>query len=573
MYNFYWYGKENSIKEYFKPIDKTLRPNKESSKNWDDTENLYIEGDNLEVLKLLQKSYFGKIKMIYIDPPYNTGKDFVYKDNFRDNIANYKDITSQTTIANPEVNGRYHTDWLNMMYPRLKLARNLLTDDGVIFISIDDHEIAQLKLLCNEVFGEENLKCIFTWINSADEINNESEYIKINGANSGDLKKGHEYILCYTKKIKKFKFNTTIKNKETFLKREITKNGNSYSTIKLPKGVTFRDKITKEFKDYVGGEKERIFLSNKMQVVDGVLQNDVELKGSFGERNLWIEKFLNGEDIYDTKGQKILDLTLTSTGVLKIIKEKHGEIITDVISNVGNVASETKKLNSMLNTSIDKIYPKPINLIRSLIEFSCDKNSIILDFFSGSSTTAHSIMQLNFNDTGNRKFIMVQLPELIEEKSEAYKAGYKNICEIGKERIRRAGDRIVSETEKTDLDIGFKVFKLIGDDDMFYNVLDNDAVEVKIIKRPKIKDSIRIKMDGETYYITEDEDNYIVFTYTKGQTDVVASIFNKEDCMGVDYIELERVYTDKLVEFNQGWYHSNYVTVRILDEIYKIINN
>lgn len=468
-YEFTWNGKSDAIRIAQTPSTGTLRPDKESSKNWDDTENLYIEGDNLEVLKLLQKSYFGKVKMIYIDPPYNTGKDFVYKDNFRDNIANYKEITSQTTRANTETNGRYHTDWLNMMYPRLKLAKNLLREDGAIFISIDDNEAMNLKKVCDEVFGEENcIDCFYIQVRYANKSLNEKD----------DFQKLIEQVFIYSKNKKNFKpkkpydeydlskFNNEIieltQGKEVILgnrKVKIFKPGeyqiikHNVGSIKLLKdtwasgSVLIGNASGKYFDRYISNRKE----------IDGVgCLYKVE---GIGEDGLGYRYFTGPKKESATKGQFYSGVPLTRLGELKNGESKKYKPILnfyDYSADFGNIRHEG---------DIDfRSGKKPVKMLKSFIDIIGDKNSIYLDFFSGSSSTAHAIMKLNSEDQGKRKFIMVQLPELTDEKSEHYKEGFLNICEIGKERIRRAGQKIILENKDKEgiekLDIGFKVFKL-----------------------------------------------------------------------------------------------------------------
>lgn len=420
-YSFSWKGKADSLRLAQKRSTGTLRPCKEESKNWDTTENLYIEGDNLEVLKLLQSSYLNSIKMIYIDPPYNTGNDFVYTDDFADGIAHYKEVTGQATKSNPETAGRYHTNWLNMMYPRLKLARNLLTEDGVIFISIDDNEQANLKKLCDEVFGEDNF--IATICHKA----------RASISNDKIISSNHNFLHLYAKKI------DAVHEKR--------------HTIGLDPDLNGFDKTDKNGK-------------YKLVPVDGP---GGARKGNpyyefLGIKNYWRfsketmqEKYNNGLIVKTENGlqQKYyLDQAVNSR------KTDTTWWDNDVLTS-----SATKELSNMLD---GKFFdnPKSVNLIlRELRLFThYDKNAIILDFFSGSATTAHAIMQLNAEDGGNRKFICVQLPEKTDEQSEAYKAGYKTICEIGKERIRRAGEKIKEENKGKEgidnLDIGFKVFKL-----------------------------------------------------------------------------------------------------------------
>ncbi|MED0656819.1 site-specific DNA-methyltransferase [Anoxybacillus ayderensis] len=424
-YEFTWHGKTQAMKLAQTPSTGTLRPDKQSSKNWDTTENLYIEGDNLEVLKLLQKSYFGKIKMIYIDPPYNTGKDFVYKDDFRDNIKNYKEMTQQTTKANTETNGRYHTDWLNMMYPRLKIARNLLKEDGVIFVSIDDHEIHNLRKICDEVFGEFNFVAEIIW---------EKIHTRKNSAKY--FSDSHEYILCYTK------------------------NKNFWNRNLIPRDNT--DSYSNPDNDPRGPWKSDPIYANNPYDADYeiVKPNGMVLKRPQGKYWRYSEETIK-------KAIEENRILWGEGGAYPTLKRYLSEV-QDGLVPITLFKRDFAGDNALGNNEIkdlfkkDKLfsYPKPTLLIERLLQIGSDKDSIILDFFAGSSTTAHAIMKLNAADNGNRRFIMVQFPEPTDENSEAYKAGYKNICEIGKERIRRAGEKIVQETGKTDLDIGFKVFTL-----------------------------------------------------------------------------------------------------------------
>lgn len=393
-YEFNWYGKSNAIRLTQTPSTGTLRPDRESSKNWDDTENLYIEGDNLEVLKLLQKSYFGKVKMIYIDPPYNTGKDFIYKDDFRDNIANYKDITSQTTRTNPETNGRYHTDWLNMMYPRLKLARNLLTNDGGIFVSIDYNEFANMKKIMDEIFGEDNFQREIIW-----RIGWLSGY----KTTTPNFIRNHDTILFYSKDHTQFSFE----------KKYI---------------------LNKDFKPLV---KKDSSISSKMESL-GLSRNQQDD----------LIRFIN----YENRPEKYP------------IEDTWNCNEYDDLNSIAIVSFSGEKISKILGINQDFKGQKSIKMLQRLIVSLTKENDIILDFFSGTSSTAHAIIQQNIEDDYKRKFIMVQIPEIIDKEEEAYNAGYKNICEIGKERIRRAGEKIVEENKNTEgienLDIGFKVFTL-----------------------------------------------------------------------------------------------------------------
>lgn len=430
-YQFTWNGKSEAIKNAQTPSMGTLRPDKESSKNWDSTENLYIEGDNLEVLKLLQKSYFGKVKMIYIDPPYNTGNDFVYKDNFRDSIANYKEMTNQTTKANAETNGRYHTDWLNMMYPRLKLARNLLREDGVIFISLDDNEIDNLKKISNEIFGESNFVECLVWKKRATPPNDKN------------IGRVHEFILCYAKNINNINLGLLPRDEKSinrysnpdndsrgpWVASDLSANGKGGRIVQ---SCIYPIKNPSNNKEYLPSEG-RCWLFNKEKM------------------DLWIKE---GRVAFrENTGAPFLKRYLSEV--------RQGLTLPTIMTEFGYSQTSAAESDKIFNKKGIFEYAKPTTLINPLVRVGTpEKNDIVLDFFSGSSTTAHAVIQLNAEDNGNRKFIMVQLPEVTDQKSEAYKAGYSNICEIGKERIRRAGEKILSESGKTDLDIGFKVFKL-----------------------------------------------------------------------------------------------------------------
>lgn len=455
-YNFSWNGKGRSLRLAQSPSMGTLRPCKEESKDWDTTENLYVEGDNLEVLKLLQKSYHGKIKMIYIDPPYNTGHDFVYPDDYTDNMQNYLELTGQVDsegkkiTTNPDTNGRYHTDWLNMMYPRLRLARNLLADDGVIFISIDDNEQANLKKLCDEVFGESNFVCNFVRKNKTGSAH-DSRKIAIE----------FDYILCYAKKIINSNINQEIVD---------TENDDKYRFA--DENVNERGKYYLRDLDYKGSYSEKMDYPITMPDGSAVYSGDM-----FGKPNTWRwskEKFEWGLKNNYIVFKKISDKWKVYIKQYQYV-DNNGDLYTRTIPYRALIeflnGQGTADFNGIMETNVFS-YPKSVGLILHLLKIASKTDSIILDFFSGSATTAHAVMQLNAEDGGNRKFICVQLPEPTDEKSEAYKAGYKNICEAGKERIRRAGEKInaeiiesnkqiaLDEQEKKLVDVGFKVFKL-----------------------------------------------------------------------------------------------------------------
>lgn len=426
-YNFTWAGKQNALRLAQTPSTGTLRPCKEESKNWDTTQNLYIEGDNLEVLKLLQKSYHNKIKMIYIDPPYNTGNDFVYKDDFKDNIENYKKITGQVDeegnkiSSNSESDGRYHTNWLNMMYPRLRLARNLLKEDGVIFISLDDSEIDNLKKCCNEIFGESNFVECLIWKKRATPPNDR---------NIGRI---HEFILIYAKNIEFLSLGLLPRDEKS-----ISRYSNPDNDVR---GAWVASDLS------ANGKGGRIVQSCIYPIVNP--KNNEEYYPSEGRCWLFnkekMNQFLQEGRIgfRESSGAPYLKRYLSEV--------RQGLTLPTILAEFGYSSTSASEIDNIFNKKGVFEYAKPTTLINSLIRIGCplniQKDSIVLDFFSGSATTAHAVMQLNSEDNSNRKFICVQLPEQTDEKSEAYKAGYKNICEIGKERIRRAGEKIKQEIE------------------------------------------------------------------------------------------------------------------------------
>ena len=456
-YNFTWNGKGRALRLSQTPSLGTLRPCKEESKDWDTTQNLYIEGDNLEVLKLLQKSYHSKVKMIYIDPPYNTGKDFVYRDDFHDSLENYKRITGQVDgngkaiSTNIETSGRYHTNWLNMMYPRLRLARNLLSDDGVIFISIDDNEVHNLRKICDEVFGEDN------FVNLVVVKMSELSGLKMKFVNK--FPKLKEYLLVYSKNKSNLRINIP-KEKKDFDK---IKDYSKYYTKII---VNIDDEpdnwVIMPFNEYI--TRNNIVLNTEEEIVKWKIENADRMV--YRTNSKTVEKYIQKNPdckpicrIVNADGNEIIKWDNKEMLFLnKYIENYVGDLWLD-ISTI-NLNKEICDMPTFENGQ------KPLSLIKRIINVCPSREDcIILDFFSGSATTAHAVMQLNAEDGGNRKFIMVQLPEPTNEKSKAYKAGYKNICEIGKERIRRAGDKIKEEYKDKEgienLDIGFKVFKFV----------------------------------------------------------------------------------------------------------------
>ena len=434
-YKFEWKGKADCLRLAQKRSTGTLRPCREESVDWDTTQNLYIEGDNLEVLKLLQTAYYRKVKMIYIDPPYNTGNDFVYADDFADPMARYKEVTQQTTKSNPETMGRYHTNWLNMMYPRLRLAANLLRDDGVIFISIDDVEIDNLKKLCNEILGEENFVAQFVWQSRQNKDNRNITGVSID----------HEYIVCYTKQFGHRVFRGTDRKIEQYKNPDNDPRGPWTSANMV--GLATADARPNLHYDLINPADGRNYgCPEKGWRYDRNTMNRLIQE----ERIIWPDN----PDGRPRKKSFLHELSDNLPG------------FSSIFSTGAYTNTATKEIGGLFNRYLFD-FPKPVELIKQVISQASNTDDIILDFFSGSATTAHAVMQLNAEDGGNRRFILVQLPELCDEKSEAYKAGYKNICEIGKERIRRAGKKILEEhtqvtmdEDKHSLDVGFRVFKL-----------------------------------------------------------------------------------------------------------------
>ncbi len=441
-YQFTWNGKSNAIKIAQSTSTSTLRPCREKSSNWDLTENLYIEGDNLEVLKQLQKTYFGSIKLIYIDPPYNTGGDFVYHDEFKKGINAYVSQTEQMNSSNPETNGRYHTDWLNMMYPRLLLARNLLSNDGVICISIDDHEQENAKKICDEIFGATNFVAQVVWERAFAPINLKKHFSS-----------SHDYILFYAKHIDELVCNG--------LPRTAESNARYSNPDNDPRGVWQSDNATVgpavQEKVYElclpSGRKilppsGRCWLYTKERFAEMIADNRIWF-GKEGDNVPRVKRFLS-----EVKG-----------GLTPMTIWKYDE--------VGHSQEASQYLKKLFDNKAYFDHPKPVKLIQRCMELYSGKDSIVMDFFSGSATTAEAVLRMNLEDNGNRKFIMVQLPEVVKEGSTAYQDGYRNICDIGEERIKRAAEKVLDEwnaknkgeglfedNNKCNLDLGFKTFRL-----------------------------------------------------------------------------------------------------------------
>ena len=459
-YQFIWPDKRNAIRLANTPTNDTLRPCREESVNFDTTQNLYIEGDNLQVLKLLRENYLGRVKMIYIDPPYNTGNDFVYNDDFSQDAAEYVHNSGQIDeqgnrlVLNTESNGRFHTDWLNMIYPRLKVAKDLLSEDGVIFISIDDNEQRNLKNVCDEIFGNANFVATIPW--------------RKRTAKSDvpfGISQDYEWVVIYAKSSK---FLASVEGKER----------KYYTTPDFPDRPWRVHDLTKQT---TASERPNSFFTIINPKTGEQYPANPNRTWAITEETF--EQYYDDNRIVFPGDYSFLNI---SKPALRYWKEddmkKAGDsfgrvaVSTKLPDEIGMSQDGTKEVQNIFNGKIFS-FPKPTSLIKYFLQIINDDQALILDFFSGSATTAHAVMQLNAEDGGTRKFIMVQLPETTDENSEAYKAGYKNICEIGKERIRRAGKKTkeVSPLTSQDLDIGFRVLKLDSTnmEDVYYRPEDS----------------------------------------------------------------------------------------------------
>ena len=563
-YEFTWPGKRAAMAEANAPINKTLRPVMEESKNWDTTENLYIEGDNLEVLKLLQESYLGQIKIIYIDPPYNTGNDFVYKDDFKKNLGSYNedsidyDDEGSKLVKNTETNGRFHSDWCSMIYPRVKLARNLLKDDGIIFTSIDENELNNIIEIFNEVFGENNLD-ILIWRKNGKQGNTK----KINR-----FKNTHEYIVVGYKN----KDKTTLGKMKLIPKWESTSNpdndprgdwmsGNisnhetksnttsdNYYSVKLPSGRV----ITREW-----------FISKEeLEKLD----NDI-LINEEGNRVSRIFYGLEGDNIPRLK---------------RFENEEQEFYFDSIIDEMGTFTDAKEEIEEILGSKNIFDTPKPTKIIKELIRVSTNKNDIVFDYFSGSATTAHAAMDLNAEDGGSRKFIMVQLPEETKENSEAYKAGYKNICEIGKERIRRAGDKILADNkdkgEIENIDTGFRVLSVdstnmndvaIKPDNLQQTYLDEFESNIKADRTDLdllFACLLAWGLPLDRKYKSEDYKGFTIHTYNEG--DLIACFSEEITEEAIKFIAMKNALR---VVFRDSCFKSSQDKIN-LEEIFKIFS-
>lgn len=467
-YGLNWHGKRRARQLALTPSTGTLRPCPDESVDWDTTQNLMIEGDNLEVLKLLQKSYAGKVKLIYIDPPYNTGKDFVYPDNFQDNIKNYLELTGQAEggqkiSSNTEASGRFHTDWLNMMYPRLKLARNLLREDGVIFCSIDDIEASRLRVLFDDIFGEENFLAQFSWRTDG------------NFDNQAKIKTCHEYILLYAKSLESFPHPpvvdpSTPTDSKLFrpaIRNTIVKNGpkNPVSKITLPKGfpADFESgRITSRVTPWPS------YLGDAL-VENGKLVNPVVVESGWSSKELVLEFIKNNcAPIEDSKGQET-SFVISRSGAVEVVKRRsdYQSHVISVLNGFGGTQKATAQLNEI--GAFFNGYPKPVDLIRYFVQMAHGKDGIFLDFFAGSGPCGHAVIEQNAKDTGTRRYILVQIPEPLDPSIENQKAAaeycdrigrQRTVAELTKERLRRASAKVKADNPLFAGDTGFRVFKL-----------------------------------------------------------------------------------------------------------------
>ena len=514
-YQFKKKKKKQAILTANAPINKTLRPCREESVNFDETENLYIEGDNLEVLKLLQETYLGKIKMIYIDPPYNTGNDFVYNDDFSQDADDYMSNSGQTDeegnrlVANTESNGRFHTDWLNMIYPRLKLARDLLSDDGVIFISIDDNEVKNLINLCDEVFGNVNFAGIIPYRKRTTKTD-------VPFGISQDF----EWVVCYARSSSFFAGVPV--DRKYYESPDYPGDRWRLSDLTTQKIESQRPNSAFNLIDPKTGKEYKYNPKRLWAITKDTFQSYYE-KGKivFPDDYDFLNISIPAYRVFESEDRKKALEKYGSSDFLKSVS-------TALPNDIGMNETASKEIDNLLGNKIFT-FPKPISLVKFFAQTIHSKDALLLDFFSGSATTAHAVMQLNAEDGGNRKFIMVQLPEVCDEKSEAFKAGYKNICEIGKERIRRAGKKIKEDSPLTteNLDIGFRVLKIdstnmedvyytpdhIDTNDLFKNNIKSDRNGEDLLFQTMLDLGIMLSSKIETKKINDKEVFYVEGNY------------------------------------------------------------
>jgi adenine-specific DNA-methyltransferase len=566
-YQFTWPDKKKSVLLANAPIAAALRPCREESVDFDNTENLYIEGDNLDVLKLLRETYLNRVKMIYIDPPYNTGKDFIYEDDFAEETGEFLrrdgqyDEQGNRLTPNLDSNGRFHTDWLNMIYPRLRIARDLLTDDGVIFVSCDDNEQENFKKILNEIFGERNSLGLFI-INSTP-----------NARDYGHIGKMHEFVLFYAKNFIATETNLLPELDKTFKYNDERGGFNVHPLYNSNEAFTKLNRPNLYYPFYIYLDKpiDKDFFAIGLEKKEGAIEiyppksvkNGVQFVWRWGKEKAL--KNLNVEII----GYK------TGDGEYRIVqKMRHSEkIIRSILSDTSYSSRRgTAEVEEILEGKIFD-FPKPISLLKDLVKVGAKEDSIILDFFSGSATTAHAVMQLNAEDGGKRKFIMVQLPEPCDENSDAYKTGYKTIAEIGKERIRRAGKKIKEDNKDKpgieNLDIGFRVLKLDSSNmkDVYYTpeeyaqmnfnlegFMDNikpDRTEEDLLFQVMldlgIPLSAKIRQEGETFYVN---DNYLIACFGRVDTALITEIAKKKPYYAV-FRDSSFINDSAMVNFEQ----------------------
>lgn len=569
-YQFTWPEKRKSIMLANAPLAAALRPCREESVDFDTTENLYIEGDNLDVLKLLRETYLNRVKMIYIDPPYNTGKDFVYEDDFAEETGEFLrrdgqyDEQGNRLTLNLDSNGRFHTDWLNMIYPRLRVARDLLTDDGVIFISIDDNEVENLKKICNEVFGTDNFVGTIANVNNP-KGRSDDKYIATS----------HEYILIFAKQKSNlvwFGFEAT----EEVIRRynKMDKNGKKYREIDLRKTGDQdlrEDRPNLFYYFYYNESTGDYFPSRENKTIDGYIQ--IKPLRDDGREGRWRWELKNAESNINKLTPKYMP-TRKIWGIMEKDYLDGRGLLKPVSSWSYKDVNSERGTEQFIDLGFEKgVFPnpKPIGTLKRCMQLSTSGSDIVLDFFAGSATTAHAVLQLNAEDDGKRKFIMVQLPELCAEDTKAAKAGYKTICEIGKERIRRAGRKVKDDTGLTaqNLDIGFRVLKLDSSNmkDVYYKPEEITQFELNLdgltdnIKPDRTDEdllfqvmldlgiplSAKIKQEGKLFYV---DDNYLIACFGKVDTDLVTEIAKKQPYYAV-FRDASFVNDSAMVNFEQ----------------------
>lgn len=569
-YRFTWPDKKIASRLANTATDKTLRPDIESSVNFWDTRNLYIEGDNLDVMKILREDYLGTVKMIYVDPPYNTGKDFIYKDNFSKPRTEFEAVSGMydedgnqlldPMQLNTEARGRFHTDWLNMIYPRLKLARDLLSDDGVIFISIDDNELGNLLKVCDEVFGESNFVALFTWRKRS--AKNDVPF---------GISQDHEWIVTYAKSSS---FHGAVQSSGRKYYETPDFPGRPWRYHDLTKQTTASER-PKSFFTMVNPRDGKKYPANPQRTwavtedtfSEYLKENKIIFPGDYDFLDISgpVFRYWKSDDIKkagDNFGKKTVSTLLPK--------------------EVGMSSDGTKEITTLFDGKVFP-FPKPTSLISFLCQICNDKKALVLDFFSGSSTTAHAVLKLNAEDGGERKFIMIQFPQETDKKSDAYKAGYKNICAIGEERIRRAGQKIKNETGRENLDIGFRVLKLDSSNmkNVFYTPSEideggllemvdnvkNDRTPLdllfQVLPELNIELSARIdekEIDGKKVFFVNG--NYLIATFDKGVTE---STVKKIACMKPQYFVMRDASAENdnvLDNFEQIFTHYSSNTVR-----------